>query len=86
MLDLLAARRQALGGDAEVLKSCTADQTYKSAVEEDVREGTDANITGTPTFFVIAEGVKPRAATFQELSALLVSEPYKSLIDGGKNK
>lgn len=49
-------------------------------VYNDMKDGNHLGVNGTPTFFVLAPGVKPKAVGFQDLKNVLDSEPYKSVV------
>lgn len=52
----------ALGMDAAKFNKCVDDHKYRSVVETDTQEGTDAGVTGTPAFFVngrLLSGAQP---------------------------
>jgi protein-disulfide isomerase len=41
-----------LGLDGAKVKAAASNQTYKSIIDQDTKDGTDLGIEGTPTFFV----------------------------------
>lgn len=52
-------------------------------VYNDLAFGDRLGLHATPTFFIVAKGVKPKVSNFNGLSELLKQEPYHSLIMTG---
>ncbi len=54
-----------------------SDPAY-NRVYADLTAGLDINVHATPTFIVLADGVQPLAASYEQLAGILGKEPYVS--------
>ncbi|MBI4442290.1 MAG: thioredoxin domain-containing protein [Acidobacteria bacterium] len=70
----LAEHAQALGLDSEQFEGCLANGKYRAEIEQDIQEGAQAGITGTPGFFIngiLVSGAQPAAAFEKVIEAEL---------------
>lgn len=72
--------------DKSLARSTNIEDPAFKRVYKDMEDGKYLGVTGTPTFFILANGVPPEAAGFNELEAKLDAEPYKSILANGATK
>ena len=63
--------------DPEVKKKA---DSYYNRVNDDINLGAKLKVLGTPTFFVFADGVKPKSVAEPRLEILLSESPYRELL------
>jgi protein-disulfide isomerase len=72
----LIGHARTLGMDAKQFETCLLDGKFRGPVEEDIRAGTQAGVTGTPGFFingVFLNGAQPLSTFDSMIEAELVS-------------
>ncbi|OFW18079.1 MAG: hypothetical protein A3H27_14235 [Acidobacteria bacterium RIFCSPLOWO2_02_FULL_59_13] len=70
----LSEHAQALELDSGQFEGCLSSGTYRDAIEQDVQEGVQAGVTGTPGFFIngiLISGAQPAAAFEKVIEAEL---------------
>jgi protein-disulfide isomerase len=66
----LAAFANSLGMDTARFSACLKENRYQSAIDQDLKLGSELKITGTPSLFVNGKEVSPgRVPTLQEILA-----------------
>lgn len=75
-LKLFTSYAGELGMNTDQFISCLSDDTYKQQVADDASVGTDASVTGTPTFFINGKRIVG-AVPFSELKKLIEEELKK---------
>lgn len=71
----LEAHAQALGLDLAKFRECLGSETHAAAVRQDLEEGRNAGVSGTPTFFL---GITdPGESKFKASRVLTGAQPYE---------
>lgn len=74
----LKEKAAAIGLDAEAFAACLDSGRHADAVEEDLRAGTEAGVTGTPTLFVNGRSMGGGVVPFERLAQVIEQELARS--------
>ncbi|MBN9501022.1 MAG: hypothetical protein BGO01_05220 [Armatimonadetes bacterium 55-13] len=83
--DAVLAIAKSVGLDPDKAKKRLEDaqDPALARVVGDINLANELKINQTPTFFLMAEGEKPKSVSIDEVPDLLKSEPYNKLMSGG---